>query len=94
MLPRSLRCPPPESSRYSRPLGSPVFSGATGNVATEVLVNFFEEMRVATGGDLDEARAGSRLIQDFLNRPLPSYILRAGATSEPFARAREAGQVA
>ena len=67
--------------------GCPVFPGATGNVATEDMVNLFEEMGVATGVDLDRVRAASRLMQEFLNRPLPSYILRVGTRSELFARA-------
>lgn len=67
--------------------GCPVFPGATGNVATEDLVNLFEEMGVSTGVDLDKVREASRLIQEFLGRPLPSYVLRVGTTSELFAKA-------
>ena len=67
--------------------GCPVFPGATGNVATEDLVNLFEEMGVSTGVDLVKVREASRLIQDFLGRPLPSYILRVGTTSELFVKA-------
>jgi hydroxymethylglutaryl-CoA lyase len=67
--------------------GCPVFPGATGNVATEDLVNLFEEMGVSTGIDLDRVREASRLMQQFLDRPLPSYILRVGTTAELFAKA-------
>ena len=67
--------------------GCPVFPGATGNVATEDVVNLFEEMGIATGVDLDKVREASRLIQQFLDRPLPSYILRVGTAPELFARA-------
>ena len=67
--------------------GCPVFPGATGNVATEDLVNLFEEMGVSTGVNLDKIREASRLMQQFLDRPLPSYILRAGTTAELFAKA-------
>ncbi len=67
--------------------GCPVFPGATGNVATEDMVNLFEEMGVATGVNLDKVREASRLMQQFLDRPLPSYILRVGTTAELFAKA-------
>ena len=68
--------------------GCPVFQGATGNVATEDMVNLFEEMGVPTGVDLDKVREASRLMQDFLNRPLPSYILRVGTAAELYAKAQ------
>ena len=67
--------------------GCPVFPGATGNVATEDMVNLFEEMGVSTGVDLDKVREASRLIQQFLDRPLPSYVLRVGTTAELFSKA-------
>ena len=67
--------------------GCPVFPGATGNVATEDMVNVFEEMGVKTGVDLGKVREASRLMQQFLNRPLPSYILRVGTTAELYAKA-------
>lgn len=67
--------------------GCPVFPGATGNVATEDMVNLFEEMGVATGVNLEKVREASRLMQQFLDRPLPSYILRVGTTAELFAKA-------
>lgn len=66
--------------------GCPIFPGATGNIATEDVVNLFEEMGIATGVDLDKVREASRLMQDFLNRPLPSYILRVGTRAELFAK--------
>jgi hydroxymethylglutaryl-CoA lyase len=67
--------------------GCPVFPGATGNVATEDMVNLFEEMGISTGVNLDKVREASRLMQQFLDRPLPSYILRVGTPSELYARA-------
>ncbi len=67
--------------------GCPVFPGATGNVATEDMVNLFEEMGVSTGVDLLKVREASRLVQQFLDRPLPSYILRVGTASELYAKA-------
>ncbi|HRB13994.1 MAG TPA: hydroxymethylglutaryl-CoA lyase, partial [Vicinamibacteria bacterium] len=67
--------------------GCPIFPGATGNVATEDMVNLFEEMGISTGIDLNKVREASRLVQQFLDRPLPSYILRVGTTSELYAKA-------
>lgn len=67
--------------------GCPVFPGATGNVATEDMVNLFEEMGVPTGVDLEKVREASRLMQQFLDRPLPSYILRVGTAAELYAKA-------
>jgi len=66
--------------------GCPIFPGATGNVATEDVVNLFEEMGVPTGVDLSRVREASRRIQEFLGRPLPSYILRVGTRAELYAR--------
>lgn len=62
--------------------GCPIFPGATGNVATEDVVNLFEEMGVPTGIDLGKVREASRKVQDFLGRALPSYILRVGTRAE------------
>jgi hydroxymethylglutaryl-CoA lyase len=67
--------------------GCPVFPGATGNVPTEDLVNLFEEMGIRTGVDLGKVKEASSLVQQFLGRPLPSYILRVGTAPELFARA-------
>jgi hydroxymethylglutaryl-CoA lyase len=67
--------------------GCPIFPGATGNVATEDMVNLFEEMGVSTGVNLDKVREASRLMQQFLDRPLPSYVLRVGTTAELFVKA-------
>lgn len=67
--------------------GCPVFPGATGNVATEDMVNLFEEMGVSTGVNLDKVKEASRLMQQFLDRPLPSYVLRVGTTAELYAKA-------
>lgn len=66
--------------------GCPIFPGATGNVATEDVVNLFEEMGVSTGIDLGKVRTASHLMQTFLNRQLPSYILRVGTRAELFAK--------
>ncbi len=66
--------------------GCPVFPGATGNVATEDVVNLFEEMGVSTGVIFEESAKPRDKVQDFLGRPLPSYILRVGTRAELYAR--------
>lgn len=62
--------------------GCPVVTGATGNIATEDLVNLCEETGLPTGVDLDPIRQASRRMQDFLGRKLPSAVLRAGTRAE------------
>lgn len=52
--------------------------GLTGNVATEDLVNLFEEMGVSTSLDLDGLMAVSRLCEQTLGRELHSMVARAG----------------
>jgi hydroxymethylglutaryl-CoA lyase len=54
--------------------GCPFAPGASGNLATEDLVNFLEDMGVSTGLDLEElAKAGS-LVSGFLERGLSSAL--------------------
>lgn len=53
-------------------------AGATGNIATEDLVNMLHEMGIATGVDLERLLAVSRQTQALLGRPLESHLLRAG----------------
>lgn len=72
--------------------GCPIFTGATGNVPTEDLVNMCEEMGIATGVDLVRVREASRTLQGFLDRALPSRVLAVGTREELYARIRsEAG---
>ncbi|BBZ78609.1 hydroxymethylglutaryl-CoA lyase [Mycolicibacterium anyangense] len=58
--------------------GCPFAPGASGNVATEELVNLCRDMDVATGIDLDKAIDAARLAQSLIGRELPSGVLRAG----------------
>ena len=58
--------------------GCPVVPGATGNIATEDLVNMLNEMRLETGVDTDKVMACSRIVQEFFDRTLPSHVLQAG----------------
>ncbi len=64
--------------------GCPVVSGATGNIATEDLVNLCEEMGIATGIDLAKLRRVSRKMQGFLGRELPGHLLATPARGELF----------
>lgn len=62
--------------------GCPVMPGATGNIATEDLINLCHEMGIATGVDLDLVRTASRAVQTFLGRKLESHVLAAGTRAE------------
>jgi len=58
--------------------GCPYAPGASGNVATEDVVDLFERAGVATGVDLDALVDTARwLEQDVLRRPLPGRVYRA-----------------
>ncbi len=66
--------------------GCPVFPGATGNIATEDLVNMCEEMGIPTGVDLGPVREASRRVQELLGRALPSRVLAVGTRAELYGR--------
>lgn len=51
--------------------GCPYAKGASGNVATEDLINMFHKMNVDTGVDLHKAAEVGRFLSESLNRPLP-----------------------
>jgi hydroxymethylglutaryl-CoA lyase len=71
--------------------GCPYAPGASGNVATEDVVDLFERAGVATGVDLDALGDATRwLEQDVLKRPLPGRVYRARLGARR--RAEEAGQ--
>jgi len=58
--------------------GCPYAPGASGNVATEDLVDLFEREGVRTGIDLDAlVDASEWLERDVLARPLPGRVFRA-----------------
>lgn len=58
--------------------GCPYAPGASGNVATEDLVNMLEEMGIDTGIDLDKLIACAGFVREILGRDLPSHLLHAG----------------
>ena len=58
--------------------GCPYAPGASGNVATEDVVDLFESQGIATGVDLDAlVDATAWLERDVLKRPLPGRVYRA-----------------
>ena len=59
--------------------GCPYAPKATGNIATEDLVNLLEGERVETGVDLDALVAVSEWLEGLLGRRLEGYVYRAGA---------------
>lgn len=59
--------------------GSPFAEGATGNIATEDLVDMVEDMGIDTGIDLEKLLAAGRVAQSFITGELPSKLLKARA---------------
>jgi hydroxymethylglutaryl-CoA lyase len=62
--------------------GCPYAPGATGNIATEDLVNMCQEMGIDTGIDLDQVIALGRHIQQIVGHETASFILKAGKNSD------------
>jgi hydroxymethylglutaryl-CoA lyase len=58
--------------------GCPFAPQASGNVATEDLVYMLDRMQVSHGIDFDRLLEGAAWLQDVLDKPLPSALLRAG----------------
>ena len=58
--------------------GCPYAPGATGNIATEDMVNMLHGMGVETGVDLDRLLAAAAMQKAFIPHPLDSALLRAG----------------
>jgi hydroxymethylglutaryl-CoA lyase/(R)-citramalyl-CoA lyase len=59
--------------------GCPYAPRATGNVATEDLVNLLEGEGVATGIDLDALIDSSLWLEELLGRRLEGYVYRTRA---------------
>lgn len=62
--------------------GCPYAPGATGNIATEDLVNMLDEMGIETGIDLDKLLEVARMHKDFIPHPLDSALLKAGKRTD------------
>jgi hydroxymethylglutaryl-CoA lyase len=71
--------------------GCPYAPGASGNVATEDVVDLFERAGIATGVDLDRLVDTTRwLEQDVLKRSLPGRVYRARLGARQRAEEKEA----
>lgn len=64
--------------------GCPVVPGGRGNISTEDLVNMLEEIGICTGIDLDLVVTTAAKLQQFLQRPLASYVLTSGTRKHLF----------
>ncbi|MGI5837545.1 MAG: hydroxymethylglutaryl-CoA lyase [Chloroflexota bacterium] len=62
--------------------GCPYAPGATGNVATEDLVNMLHEMGVETGIDLDALIAVAKKVAALVPHPLESCMVKAGKRTD------------
>jgi hydroxymethylglutaryl-CoA lyase len=58
--------------------GCPFAPNASGNVATEDLVYMLDRMQVSHGVSLETLLAGARWLEEALDKPLPSKLLKAG----------------
>lgn len=58
--------------------GCPYAPGASGNVATEDLVNMLQEMGIETGVDLQKVIDCAKYTREIIQRDLPSHLLQAG----------------
>lgn len=58
--------------------GCPYAPGASGNIATEDLVNMLEQMGIETGIDLQKLIDCARYAREIIQRDLPSHLLSAG----------------
>jgi hydroxymethylglutaryl-CoA lyase len=58
--------------------GCPYAPGASGNVATEDLVNMLQEMGIETGIDLNRLIGCAKYARTIIQKDLPSHLLSAG----------------
>jgi hydroxymethylglutaryl-CoA lyase len=58
--------------------GCPYAPGASGNVATEDLVNMLQEMGIETGIDLQKLIDCAKYAREIIQRHLPSHLINAG----------------
>lgn len=58
--------------------GCPFAPGATGNIATEDLVNMLEEMGIKTGINLIKLIACAKLAEEIVGERLPGQVMKAG----------------
>jgi hydroxymethylglutaryl-CoA lyase len=58
--------------------GCPFAPGATGNVATEDMVNMLEEMGISTGVNLIDLIACAKLAEEIVGEELPGQVMKSG----------------
>jgi hydroxymethylglutaryl-CoA lyase len=61
--------------------GCPYAPGASGNVATEDLVNMLEEMGINTGIDLSKLIECAQFAREIIGKDLPGHLVQAGRVS-------------
>lgn len=69
--------------------GCPFVPGAAGNLATEDAVHMCDGSGIHTGVDLVKVMETSRQLQQLLEHPLESYVLRAGRSQDLMAAQQE-----
>ncbi|MBP2634309.1 MAG: Hydroxymethylglutaryl-CoA lyase [Firmicutes bacterium] len=62
--------------------GCPFAPGASGNIATEDLLHMCQEMRIATGYDLDKIISLGHYIRKIIGHDTDSFVLKAGKNSD------------
>ena len=67
---------------YAGTGGCPFAPGASGNIATEDLLNMANEMGIKTGMDIDKCLALGRLVEEYVGGKRSSSLLRAGKCSD------------
>ncbi|OIJ14038.1 hydroxymethylglutaryl-CoA lyase [Anaerobacillus arseniciselenatis] len=73
--------------------GCPYLPGATGNVATEDLVNTFHEMGIETGMNLDTVIGVAKKVKEMIGHKGASYMLQAGPCSTLHAKPKSQKKV-
>ena len=62
--------------------GCPFAPGASGNIATEDILNMCEDMGIETGINIDKLIAVARLAQKYVGHSTESNVLKAGKTTD------------
>ena len=62
--------------------GCPFVPGAAGNVSTEDVIHMCDEMKIATGIDIDKAINISKRVVEIVGHSTDSYLLRAGKSKD------------
>lgn len=71
---------------YAGTGGCPFAPGASGNIATEDLLNMANEIGIKTGMDIDKCLALGRKVEEYVGGKRSSSLLRAGKCSDIVAK--------